>query len=129
MQSGIGCRRCDHHILMLGSPGAGKSMLARRLATILPDMTLAEAIETTRIHRVAGVTGHQAACVTTRPFRAPHHTISEVGLIVGGQVPMPGEGSLAHSTSRGLYEPSEWVSLLHHPHAPPVAADLCWPHT
>jgi magnesium chelatase family protein len=59
-------------------------------------MTLAEAIETTRIHRVAGVTGHQAAGVTTRPCRAPHHTISDVGLIGGGQMPMPGEVSLAH---------------------------------
>jgi magnesium chelatase family protein len=81
---------------MLGSLGAGKSMLARRLATILPDMTLAEAIETTRIHRVAALTGHQAACVTTRPCRAPHHTISDVGVIGGGQMPMPGEVSLAH---------------------------------
>jgi magnesium chelatase family protein len=59
-------------------------------------MTLAEAIETTRIHRIAGLTGARTALVTTRPFRAPHHTISEVGLIGGGQVPMPGEVSLAH---------------------------------
>jgi magnesium chelatase family protein len=71
-------------------------MLARRLTTILPAMTLAEAIETTRIHRVAGLTGARTAFVTTRPFRAPHHTISDVGLIGGGQVPMPGEVSLAH---------------------------------
>ena len=71
-------------------------MLARRLTTILPAMTLAEAIETTRIHRVAGLTGDRTALVTTRPFRAPHHTISDVGLIGGGQVPMPGEVSLAH---------------------------------
>jgi magnesium chelatase family protein len=85
-----------HNVLMLGSPGAGKSMLARRLATILPDMTLAEAIETTRIHSVAGLTGGRIALVTARPFRAPHHTISDVGLIGGGQVPMPGEVSLAH---------------------------------
>ncbi len=68
----------------------------RRLATILLDMALDEAIETTRIHRVAGLTGRHPACVTTRPFRAPHHTISEVGLIGSGQVPMPGEVSLAH---------------------------------
>jgi magnesium chelatase family protein len=81
----------------LGPPGAGKSMLARRLTTILPDMTLAEAIETTRIHRVAGLTGDRTAFVTARPFRAPHHTISDVGLIGGGQVPMPGEVSLAHN--------------------------------
>jgi hypothetical protein len=71
-------------------------MLARRLTTILPDMTLAEAIDTTRIHRVAGLTGRRTAFVTTRPFRAPHHTISDVGLIGGGQVPMPGEVSRAH---------------------------------
>jgi magnesium chelatase family protein len=71
-------------------------MLARRLTTILPAMTLAEAIETTRIHRVAGLTGARTAVVTSRPCRAPHHTISDVGLIGGGQLPMPGEVSLAH---------------------------------
>jgi magnesium chelatase family protein len=71
-------------------------MLARRLTTILPTMTLPEAIETTRIHRVAGRTGARTAVVTTRPCRAPHHTISDVGLIGGGQGPMPGEVSLAH---------------------------------
>jgi magnesium chelatase family protein len=72
-------------------------MLARRLTTILPAMTLAEALETTRIHSVAGLTGDRTALVTTRPFRAPHHTISDVGLIGGGHVPMPGEVSLAHN--------------------------------
>ena len=71
-------------------------MLARRRTTILPAMTLPEAIDTTRIHRVAGLTGDRTAFVTTRPCRAPHHTISEVGLIGGGQVPLPGEVSLAH---------------------------------
>jgi magnesium chelatase family protein len=71
-------------------------MLARRLATILPAMSLAEALETTRIHSVAGLTSGRTAFVTTRPFRAPHHTISDVGLIGGGQLPMPGEVSLAH---------------------------------
>jgi magnesium chelatase family protein len=85
-----------HNVLMLGSPGAGKSMLARRLTTILPMMSVAEAIETTRIHSVAGLTGARTALVTTRPFRAPHHTISDVGLIGGGHIPMPGEVSLAH---------------------------------
>jgi magnesium chelatase family protein len=70
-------------------------MLARRLTTILPEMTLAEAIDTTRIPRVAGLTGRRTAFVTTRPCRAPHQTISDVGLIGGGQVPMPGEVSLA----------------------------------
>jgi magnesium chelatase family protein len=71
-------------------------MLARRLITILPAMTLAEALETTRIHSVAGLTGDRTALVTARPFRAPHHTISDVGLIGGGHVPLPSEGSLAH---------------------------------
>jgi magnesium chelatase family protein len=71
-------------------------MLARRLTTILPAMTLPEALATTRIHRVAGLTGERTAFVTTRPCRAPHHTISDVGLIGGGQVPTPGEVSLAH---------------------------------
>jgi magnesium chelatase family protein len=72
-------------------------MLARRLTTILPAMTLAEAIETTRIHSVAGLTGDRTALVTTRLCRAPHHTISDAGLIGGGHVPMPGEVSLAHN--------------------------------
>ena len=72
-------------------------MLARRLTTILPAMTLAEAIETTRIHRVAGLTGARTAWVTTHPCRAPHHTLSEAGRIGGGHVPMPGDVSLAHN--------------------------------
>ena len=71
-------------------------MLVRRLTTTLPAMTLAEAIETTRIPRVAGLTSGRTAFVTTRPFRAPHHTIADVGLIGGGQRPLPGEVSLAH---------------------------------
>jgi magnesium chelatase family protein len=72
-------------------------MLARRLTTILPAMTLTEAIETTRIHSVAGLTGERTTLVTTRPFRAPHLTFSDVGLIDGGHIPMPGEVSLAHN--------------------------------
>ena len=79
-------------------------MLARRLTTILPAMTLAEALETTRIHRVAGLTGDRTALVTTRPCRAPHQTISDAGLIGGGHVPMPGEVSLAHNGVRCLDE-------------------------
>jgi magnesium chelatase family protein len=74
----------------------GKSMLARRFTTILPAMSLAEALETTRIHRIAGLTGARTAWVTTRPFRTPHHPISDAGLIGGGHVPMPGDVSQAH---------------------------------
>ena len=74
----------------------GTSVLARRLTPMLLEMSLAEALETTRMHRVAGLTGARTAVVATRPCRAPHHTISDVGLIGGGQVPMPGEVSLAH---------------------------------
>jgi magnesium chelatase family protein len=85
-----------HDLWLLGPLGAGTSMLARRLTTILPAMTLAEAIETTRIHRIAGLIGDRTAWVTTRPFRVPHHTISDVGLIGGDHVPMPGEVLLAH---------------------------------
>jgi magnesium chelatase family protein len=80
----------------MGPPGAGTSRLARRLTTILPEMSLAEAIETTRMHRVAGLTGGRTALVTRWPFRAPHQTIADVGLIGGGPVPLPGEVSLAH---------------------------------
>jgi magnesium chelatase family protein len=86
-------------------------MLARRLTTILPAMTLAEALETTRILRVAGRTGDRTALVTTRPFRAPHHTISAVGLIGGGHVPMPGEVSWAHHGSLLL---DEWSACRCH---------------
>jgi magnesium chelatase family protein len=83
-------------------------MLARRLTTILPAMTLAEAIETTRIHHVAGRTGDRTAWVTTRPCRAPHHTISDAGLIGGGHVPMPGDVSRAYLDIRSLDALSEF---------------------
>ena len=83
-------------------------MLARRLTIILPAMTLAEAIETMRIHRVAGLTSDRTAWVTTRPCRAPHHTISDAGLIAGGHVPVPGEVLLAHNGVRFLDELPEF---------------------
>ena len=81
---------------MIGPPGSGKTMLARRLPSILPEMSLEEALETTKIHSVAGLLRPGSSLVTARPFRAPHHTISDAGLVGGGSYPRPGEASLAH---------------------------------
>jgi magnesium chelatase family protein len=85
-----------HNVILVGPPGSGKTMLAKRLPTILPDLTLPEALETTKIHSVVGLLNGQAI-IATRPFRSPHHTISDAGLVGGGTVPKPGEVSLAHN--------------------------------
>ena len=86
-----------HNVLFIGPPGAGKTMLARRFPTILPKMTIDEALETTKIYSCAGRLPPDKPIITTRPFRAPHHTISDIGLIGGGHIPKPGEVSLAHN--------------------------------
>ena len=86
-----------HNAILIGPPGAGKTMLSRRLPTILPPLNLFEALETTKIHSVSGILPPEASLVAKRPFRAPHHTISDVALVGGGSTPMPGEISLAHN--------------------------------
>jgi len=86
-----------HNVIMIGPPGSGKTMLAKRIPTILPDMNFEESLETTKIHSVMGLIPADSALVVTRPFRSPHHTISDAGLIGGGQIPKPGEVSLSHN--------------------------------
>mgnify|MGYP003096752874 FL=1 len=86
-----------HNILMVGAPGSGKSMMAKRLPGILPPFTLSESLETTKIHSVAGKLGKDSSLIATRPFRSPHHTISQIAMVGGGANPQPGEISLAHN--------------------------------
>ena len=86
-----------HNLIMVGPPGSGKSMMAKRLPSILPPLTLAESLETTQIHSVAGILKQGSSLITQRPFRSPHHAISEVALVGGGSNPMPGEISMAHN--------------------------------
>ena len=95
--SKIYLRKIYHKLILVGAPGCGKSMMAKRLPSILPPLSLGESLETTKIHSVAGKLGRNASLISKRPFRDPHHTISQTAMVGGGSFPQPGEISLAHN--------------------------------